>query len=43
MIREAMDSRSMRLGSPALIVEILAAAFKRLRDPETLNKVGVVE
>jgi AcrR family transcriptional regulator len=40
MIRAAMESGAMRVGSPALIAEILDAVIKRLRDPETLAKIG---
>jgi AcrR family transcriptional regulator len=40
MIREAMELGTMRAGSPALLAEILDAVIRRLRDPETLNKIG---
>lgn len=40
MVRAAMEGGSMRMGSPALIAEILDAVIKRLRDPEILEKIG---
>jgi AcrR family transcriptional regulator len=40
MIREAMELGTMRPGSPALLAEIIDAVIRRLRDPETLSKIG---
>jgi AcrR family transcriptional regulator len=40
MLRTAMEAGEMRLGSPALMAEILDAVIKRLRDPEVLAKIG---
>jgi AcrR family transcriptional regulator len=40
MIREAMELGTMPQGSPALLAEILDAVIRRLRDPETLSKIG---
>jgi len=40
MIREAMELGTMPQGSPALLAEILDAVIGRLRDPETLSKIG---
>jgi AcrR family transcriptional regulator len=40
MIAEAMELGTMRQGSPALLAEILDAVIRRLRDPETLSKIG---
>jgi AcrR family transcriptional regulator len=40
MFRQAMEAGTMRQGSAALMAEIVDAVIKRLRDAETLAKVG---
>jgi len=40
MFRDAMEVGNMRKGSPALVAEIVDAVIKRLRDADTLAKVG---
>jgi AcrR family transcriptional regulator len=40
MIREAMELGTIRKGSPALLAEIVDAVIRRLRDPDTLSKIG---
>jgi AcrR family transcriptional regulator len=40
MFRTAMDGGAMRSGSPALLAEIIDAVIKRLRDSETLARIG---
>jgi AcrR family transcriptional regulator len=40
MFRDAMEAGNMRKGSPALVAEIVDAVIKRLRDADTLAKVG---
>jgi AcrR family transcriptional regulator len=40
MIREAMELGTVRPGSSALLAEIIDAVIRRLRDPETLSKIG---